>query len=247
MSNHFLFKTRKIFLLLLLIPFIGISQAKNVISTNRLFPKVDKQLEFEKALATHAQKYHTGDVKWRVFQIESGPDAGGYHIVEGPKSWESEDTRGDINVAHNNDWHKSVTIYLTEGNSHGYSVYIDSLSTVAVGDYSDKVQVTHLYPKPGCSGKVSTMIKNLRKAWVADDVSIAVYETNGSGAPQFALARRYKLGLKEKTEGYRKPFVDTYEKIHGKGSWAIFNDNVREYINEQWSELIFYRADLSSK
>ena len=60
---------RKIFLLCLLIPVIGMSQPKNVVNTNRVFPKVDKVLEFEKALATHAQKYHTGDWKWRVFEI----------------------------------------------------------------------------------------------------------------------------------------------------------------------------------
>ena len=223
------------------------SQAKNVISTNRVFPKIDKVLEFEKALANHAQKYHTGDVKWRVFQIQSGPDSGGYHIVEGPKSWESEDTRGDINVAHNNDWHKSVTIYLTDRNSSGYSVYIDSLSTVAIGDYSDKVQVTHLYPKPGCGTKVISMIKNLKDAWAAEGSTIAVYASNASGPAQFALATRYKQGLKEKAEGFRKPFKTTYEKIHGAGSWAIYLDNIREYTVDNWSELIFYRADLSSK
>ena len=247
MNNNFLFKMKNFFLLLLLIPFIGISQAKNVISTNRVFPKVDKVLEFEKALGSHAQKYHTGDVKWRTFFIQSGPDAGGYHIVEGPKSWESEDKRGDINEAHNNDWHKSVTIFLTDRGSSGYSVYIDSLSTVAVGDYSDKVQVTHLYPKPGCGGKVFAMIRQLKKVWAADGSTVAVYESNGSGESQYALARRYKQGLKEKTEGFRKPFVETFEKLHGKGSWAIFNDNVKDYVKEQWNELIFYRADLSSK
>jgi hypothetical protein len=238
---------KNIFLLLLLIPVIGISQAKNVISTNRIFPKVDKQLEFEKALATHAQKYHSGDVKWRVFQIQSGPDAGGYHIVEGPKSWASEDVRGDINEAHNNDWHKSVTIYLTDKNSSGYSVYIDSLSTIAIGDYSDKVQVTHVYPKLGSGYRVATMLKTLKAAWAAEGSTVAVYESNGSGVSQFAIARRYKQGLKEKESGFRKSFVDTYEKIHGKGSWGIFNENVKEYINDQWSELLFLRVDLSSK
>ena len=114
MKKNFNLKMKMVFLLLTLMPFFGMSQAKNVISTNRVFPKVDKLLEFEKALATHAQKYHTGDVKWRVFDIQSGPDAGGYHIVEGPKSWESEDSRGDINEAHNNDWHKSVTVFFWE-------------------------------------------------------------------------------------------------------------------------------------
>lgn len=241
------FSFNTIFLLLLLIPLMGISQNKNVISTSRVFPKVDKLLEFEKALANHSQKYHTGDTKWRVFQIESGPDAGGYHIVEGPKTWESEDKRGDINVEHNNDWNKSVTIYLTDKSSHGYSVYIDSLSTVAIGDYSDKVQVTHVYPKMGSSYRVATLLKNLKAAWAVDGSTVAVYESNGSGNAQFALARRYKQGLKEKEAGFRKPLGETYEKIHGKGSWAIYGDIAKENINDQWSELLFYRADLSSK
>lgn len=247
MKNNLQFKMKTLILLLLLIPFVGIGQTKNVISTTREFPKVEKQLEFEKALATHAQKYHTGDVKWRVFDIVTGPDAGGYHIVEGPKSWESEDARGDINVEHNNDWHKSVSIYLTNRHSSSYSVYIDSLSTVPLGEYSDKVQVTHITPKIGCSYRVATMIKQLKAAWAAEGSTVAVYESNGSGTAQFAIARRYKQGLKEKEVGFRKSFVDTFEKIHGKGSWGIYNDNVKEYVNDQWSELIFYRADLSSK
>lgn len=247
MKKNFLSKMKTVCFLLLLIPFLGLSQTKNVISTNRLFPKVDKVLEFEKALGNHAQKYHTGDVKWRVFQIQSGPDAGGYHVVEGPKTWASEDERGDINVAHNTDWHKSVTPFLTERGSSGYSVYVDSLSTIAIGDYSDKIQITHIYPKVGCSYRVATMLKTLKAAWAAEGSTIAVYEVNGSGSPQFAIARRYKQGLKEKEDGFRKPFSETYEKIHGKGSWGIFNDNVKEYYDTIWSELLFYRADLSSK
>jgi hypothetical protein len=238
---------KKILIMLALVPLIGFSQTKNVISVSRIFPKVDKQLEFEKSLASHAQKYHTGDVKWRVFGIVTGPDAGGYHIVEGPKSWESEDTRGDINEAHNNDWHKSITVYLTDKTRSSYYVYIDSLSTVAIGDYSDKVQVTHIFPKIGCSYRVATMLKNLQAAWAAEGSTVAVYESNGSGRAQYTIARRYKQGLKEKEPGFRKSFIDTYEKIHGKGSWGIFNDNVKEYYEDIWSELIFYRADLSSK
>jgi hypothetical protein len=247
MKNNFQRAMKTICFLLMLIPFLSLSQTKNVISTSRVFPKVDKLLEFEKALATHSQKYHTGDVKWRVFQIQSGPDAGGYHIVEGPKSWESEDTRGDINVAHTNDWNKKVTIFLTDKSTHGYSVYIDSLSTVAIGDYSDKVQITHVYPKIGCAYRVATMMKNLKAAWAEEGSTIAVYEANGSGVPQFAVARRYKQGLKEKADGFRKSFAGTYEKIHGKGSYGIYLDNIKEYYEDIWSEILFLRADLGSK
>ena len=45
---------KKILLLLLLTPLFGLSQNKNVLNANRVFCKVDKVLEFEKALAIHA-------------------------------------------------------------------------------------------------------------------------------------------------------------------------------------------------
>jgi hypothetical protein len=247
MKNNVLVKMKIVFLLLMLIPFLSISQTKNVVSANRVFPKVDKQLEFEKALATHAQKYHTGDVKWRVFEIASGPDAGGFHIAEGPKSWASEDVRGDINEAHNNDWHKNVTIYLTDRGTSSYSVYVDSLSTVAIGDYSDKIQITHITPKLGYGNNVLTILKKLKAVWAAEGSTMAVYESNGSGAYQFAVVRRYKQGLKEKADGFRKPFKATYEKIHGVGSFDLYLDEIRKYYDDVWSELLFLRPDLSSK
>ena len=247
MNNNFRFKMKMYFFLFMLIPFIGISQIKNVVSTHRVFPKIDKVLEFEKALAAHAQKYHTGDAKWRVFAIQSGPDMGGFHITEGPTSWEAEDTRGNLGVEHNNDWNKNVTIYLTDRQSGGYSVYIDSLSTVALGDFSDKIQITHLYPKIGWGNKIVTVIKNLKAAWVADGSTVAVYEANGSGPAQYTIVRRYKQGLKEKADGFRKPFKATYEAVHGAGSFEDYLDNIRQYTNDAWSELLFMRKDLSSK
>src|SRR5436190_15852676 len=99
---------KKIFGLFLLIPLFGISQTKNVISVTRVFPKADKIGQFEKALAAHAQKYHSGDWNWRVYEIQSGPDAGGYHIVEGPTTWDALDGRGDLSAEHTNDWNEKV-------------------------------------------------------------------------------------------------------------------------------------------
>ncbi len=72
MNNKLLFKMKRFFLLFMLVPFVGSSQTKNVVSGHRVFPKVDKVLEFEKALTAHAQKYHSGDATWRVFEIQSG-------------------------------------------------------------------------------------------------------------------------------------------------------------------------------
>jgi len=232
---------------MLLVPLFGISQ-KNIISSFRAFPKVDKVLEFEKALTAHAQKYHTGDWKWRVWTIQSGPDANGYHITEGPLSWELIDGRGEINNEHNIDWNKNVAIYLTDRGSASYGVFEDSLSTVTITDYADKINITHWFPKLGWGPKVREVLGEMRKAAQAGGQSVAVYSASSSGPAQFTLVTRYKQGLKERNAGFIKPpFKERYETANGPDSFDKYVDMLREYLNESWSELLFYRADLSSK
>jgi hypothetical protein len=238
---------RKIVLLCLLFPVLATAQKKNVITVNRVFPKVDKMLEFEKALATHAQKYHTGDFKWRVFDIQSGPDAGGYHITEGPNSWDQIDGRGNLGEEHNTDWNKSVAVYLTDKSSNSYSVFQDTLSSVALTDFTKFINITHFYPKIGWGYKLRETFAKFKKVWEAGNEYVAVYQASSSGAPQYALVTRYKQGLKEREDGFRKPFKDRYEAIYGKDSWENVEEVYKNYISEFWSELLSFRADLSSK
>ncbi len=234
-------------LVFILLPILGFAQTKTVITTHRVFPKIDKVLEFEKAIAVHAQKYHKGDVAWRVFEIQSGPDFGGYHITEGPTSWGSLDTRGNLGDEHNMDWHKNVAVYLTDRQSASYSVYQDSLSTVALGDFSDKINISHVYPKLGQGDNVVKMIKKLKKTWTSVGVSVAVYAASSSGKAQYTLVTRYKQGLKEREVGFRKPFRESHESANGDGAYNQYLKDVAKYIDENWSELLFMRKDLSSK
>jgi len=238
---------KKNFLFCLFIPLFGMSQTKNVANYFRAFPKVDKVLEFEKALTAHAQKYHTGDWKWRVFEIQSGPDAGGYHVGEGPTSWEAFDTRGNLGTAHNTDYNKTVAIYLTDRGSSGYSVFVDSLSTVSLTDYSDKIIINHMYSKPGMLGNVIDLVKKLKNVWMAGNESVAVYQASNSGAPQTITVTRLKGGLKELAAGYRKPLPERFNSANGAGSWDNYLADYAKYVESRWSEMLFYRADLSSK
>lgn len=237
---------RKIFLLCLLVPIIGISQ-NNVVSTFRVFPKTDKLLEFEKALATHAQKYHTGDWKWRVFYIESGPDAGGYHVTEGPLSWEQMDKRGDISTEHTADWAKNVAPLTLDRGTTGYSVYNTDLSNVAITDYSDKIIINHMYVKPGMTNKATELVKKLKKVWVAGNESVAVYNVSLSGPPQIVTVTRLKQGLKELSPGFRKPMAERYNEVHGQGAWEYYLKDYAETFESRWNELLNFRADLNSK
>jgi hypothetical protein len=238
---------KKLFAFLLFISVLGMAQEKNVVNSPRLFPKVDKVLEFEKALAAHAQKYHTGDWKWRVFEIQSGPDYGGYHVTEGPNTWDQIDSRGNLGTEHNNDWNKNVAQYITDRGSSTYGTYRQDLSTVQLTDYSDKIAINHIYPKVGYGEKVEELLKKIKKAWENGNQTVAVYESSSSGPAQFLLVTRYKQGLKERNKDFRKPFKERYNTTNGEDSYETYIEAIRHYVDKQWSELLFYRADLSSK
>jgi quinol monooxygenase YgiN len=238
---------KKLLLLGLLIPLLSISQTRTVVSALRVFPKQDKIAEFEKALKNHAQKYHTGTWKWRVFTIESGPDAGGYHIVEGPSTWDEIDKRGDLGAEHMNDWMKNVAALTTEKGSSNYAVFREDLSTIQLTDYTDKIALSHVYPKPGRFLNVEENLKLAKKVWEAGNQTIAVYESSSSGPGQFILVTRYKQGLKERERDFRKPFKDRFITANGEAAYNKYLEDITNDVDNNWGELLFYNAELSSK
>lgn len=238
---------RKFLLVLLLLPVLAWSQTKNVSNAFRVFAKADKVAEFEKALAAHAQKYHTGDWKWRVFEIQSGPDASGYHITEAPNSWEGIDSRGDLGAEHTNDWNKNIAPHITQRYQSTYAVYQEDLSTVALGDYSDKIIITHYYPKTGYGPPLRAMLVKMKKAWEAGSSTVAVYAAAVSGPAQYTVVNRLKQGLKELNTNFRTPLKERYEKIHGADSFDEWVHFLQNNMENSWSELLTFRADLSSK
>ncbi|MDQ6756322.1 MAG: hypothetical protein M3004_05240 [Bacteroidota bacterium] len=239
---------KKLFLLLFALPSLAMAQTKNVITVERVYPKQDKVQEYEKALASHVQKYHKGDWAWRVYTIETGPEAGGYHIVEGPMSWEGLDNRGNLGEAHQSDYNKGVSPFTNaDKGSSMYVTYRPDLSTVQLTDYSNKIAITHIFPKPGYTDDMEDAIKKLKKAWEAGGQSVAVYEASSSGPQQYTFVYRYKQGLKERETGFRKPMKDRYNMANGDGSWNAYTQSVRNMIDHSWSEVLFFHPELSSK
>jgi len=238
---------KRLIFLLLVFPSFCLAQDKNVISVTRVFPKTDRVAAFEKALAAHAQKFHKGTWAWKVFTIETGPDANGYNIVEGPMSWDDVDNRGDLGKEHMADWNMNVTPLLIDRGNVSYSVYRPDLSSVALTDYSDKIAVNHVFYKAGYFEEAENIIKNLKKVWDASGQTIAVYEASSSGEPQFIVVTRYKQGLKERTPGFRKPMKERYTQVNGQNSWEEYIKGIKEVTDRSWSELLFYHPELSSK
>jgi len=240
-------KMKKFFFLLLILPALCIGQTKTLLTTNRVFAKNDKAGDFEKALASHAQKYHTGDVAWRVWSIESGPDAGGYMVTEGPTTWATVDGRGDISAEHTADWKKNV-LPLTEGRGQsGYYDFQADLSTVQLTDYSDKIVINHMTSKPGKINKMMTLIQQLKKIWEAGKESVAVYSVAFSGEPGYITVTRLKNGLKELASDYRKPMAERFNATNGAGTFDAWLKDYGGIVQMRWSELLTYKPLLSSK
>ncbi|MGZ3952502.1 MAG: hypothetical protein ACXVBZ_13975 [Flavisolibacter sp.] len=238
---------KKFFFLLLLFPLAGIAQTKTVITSNRLFAKNDKVTDFEKALTYHAQTYHKGDVAWRVWSIESGPDAGGYMVSEGPSSWSALDGRADISAEHTADWEKNVLPLTTGLGQSGYYDFQADLSTVQLTDYADKIVISHMTAKPGKINDMKALIQKLKKVWQDGNESVAVYATVFSGEPGYITVTRLKNGLKELAADYRKPMADRYNATNGAGSFDRWLKDYSDIVQSRWSELLTYKPLLSSK
>ena len=238
---------KKYLLMLLLMPAMAIGQTKTIITSHRVFAKNDKVSAFEKALASHAQKYHTGDLKWRVWSIGSGPDAGGYMITEGPNSWEALDGRGDISAEHTSDWENNV-MPLTAGRGQiGYYSFQAELSTVQLTDYADKIVISHMTAKPGKIANVQDLIKRQKKVWEDGKESVAVYSVANSGEPGFITVTRLKDGLKELSTGYRKPFPERVDALYGAGAFDTWLKDYADAVQGRWTEMLTYKPKLSSK
>ncbi len=238
---------RKLFFLLMLTPLLSFSQTKTVLNASRYFCKPDKAQAFEKAVGAHAQKYHTGDWHWRVWSIETGPDAGGYMITEGPSDWATIDGRGDISTEHMTDWNTNVAPLITNQYSSSYFEFETDLATVQLTDYADKIIINHMTPKPGKVVAVNELIKKMKKVWQASDESVAVYSLTASGDPGFITVTRLKNGLKELAKGYRKPIVERYNEVYGAGAWDMYLKDYADAVEKRWSELMVYKPKLSSK
>jgi hypothetical protein len=101
--------------------------------------------------------------------------------------------------------------------------------------------------KPGKINAIPDLISKLKNAWQAGGESVAVYQQVASGEPGYVTVTRLKGGLKELATGFRKPLKDRYNTANGAGSFDQFLKDYAEDVENRWSELLIFKADLSSK
>ncbi len=168
-------------------------------------------------------------------------------VAEGPTDFAGMDSRGDLGAEHTADYAKNVAIHMIDKYSSDYLMFNDSLSTVAIGSFSDKITITHWYPKLGHGNKVFDGILAMKKGWNVAGVTVAVYSAVNSGSPRYSMVYRLKNGFKDLATRGPGAAKKRYETANGEDSYNNLIDLLQDDISNAWSEMMTLRPDLSSK
>jgi hypothetical protein len=218
---------------------------KNVISAFRVWVKPGQTNAFKQALSAHAKKFHTGDWRWRVGEVMSGPDGGAFHILEGPTSWTALDDRGDLGAEHQSDFERNIMPHIERITPDSYSVYSDELSTTGLGNYSDKVLIIRYYPKPGKGGQAFDVLKRYKAIWEKRGLNVGVWTVAWSGESQYSVAFRLKNGWKDfNMDGMSNR--EASNQLWGPNAWDGLMADTAECFERIWSETVNFDSSLGS-
>lgn len=219
--------------------------AKNKISFFRVSVKPGHDAAFKTALTAHARKYHQGDWSWRVGEVMSGPDAGMYHINEGPFSWTTLDDRRDLGAEHMKDYETNVAPHVEKQTGDTFLAYVPALSTVTASQWSDKVVVRRYFVKLGHGAAAMEWLRNWKPVNEKIGLNIATWRTTQSGEDMISVVRRLKDGWKDLDQPTQTQKVT--DELAGAGEYAKRMQATPEHFEKVVVEMIEFKPELSSK
>lgn len=237
-------------LLVLLCPLALLAQEapkKQTLNSYRVFPKDGHNAALRAALAAHAAKYHTGNWKWRVSDVISGPDSGALMIVEGPNSWTDLEGRGDLGADHQKDYETTILPHVERTTPEAYTTYEPDLSTVASGAMSNtKTLISHVFPKPGRAAEEANLLKHWKKVWEKRGINVGVWSSFFSGETQFTVVYRLKEGWKDLDMAGPSNRAAA-DEIYGPGGYDRLMEQTERNVAHSYGEMIEFLPELSSK
>jgi hypothetical protein len=228
---------------------LALSQAqdKATLTSYRVFPKAGKDAALKKAITEHAAKYHTGNWKWRVFSVLSGPDEGAYQINEGPNSWTTLEGRKDISDEHQRDYETNVLPLVEKNTPDAYLRYQRDLSSDSAIGPMKKALLRHVFLKPGKGARLMEYLKTFQKVWEKLGMKVAVWGSFYSGEPQIVVAYRLPQGWVDLEQSRTKEIRDTYDGFAGAGAYARYLEDLDKYVERVSEEMIELLPEVGSK
>ena len=219
----------------------------DTIQVDRVKVKPGQMDAFKAGIVAHQKKYHSGKWAWRVLDILTGPDAGGFLIVEGPNSWTDIEDRGDLGDGHQQDWAKNFEKYSETAAPTAFLTYRNELSTSVAVAMSPLAATETITPKPFKGAYVYSSLKLMQKAWEKMGWSVGVWSTSRSGKQQFMVSYRFQEGGFKNFDKDGPSTADVFNDIHGEGSWSRTMEGLADAVEARHWEMVRYNKDLSSK
>jgi hypothetical protein len=210
-------------------------------------PKPGKDAALKKALTDHVAKYHTGNWKWRVFSVLSGPDAGAYMLNEGPNTWTTFEGRKDISDEHMRDYESNVLPLVESHSPSLYLVYQKDMSSDSSVGKLKKALLRHVYPKPGKGPRIAEYLRTWKSVWQKLGMQVVVWQTFFSGEPRYVVAYRLPQGFVDLEQSKTKALRNGFDEIAGFGAYARYMEDLDKYVDKISEEMIELLPDVSSK
>jgi len=223
------------------------AQDKATLSSYRVMPKPGKDAALKKALTEHAAKYHTGNWKWRVFSVLSGPDEGAYQINEGPNTWTVLEGRKEISDEHTRDYETNVLPLVERSAPTLYLRYQRELSTDSAVGPLKKALLRHYFPKPGKGARLSNYMATWKKVWEKLGLKVVVWWSFYSGEPQLVVGARLPQGWVDLEQNRSKEMRDAFDEFAGTGAYGRYLEDLDQYVDRILEDMIEFLPEVSSK
>lgn len=206
---------------------------KSLYETMYIMPKPGMNKQFEEGVAAHNEKFHAAgkDNQAMLRRVEYGNKSGWYvWVMKG--SYSSLDDR-PIDDAHSKDWEDKVGEYVDEYGTVDLWSYNDNLS-YGMDKYrtQKRFETWAVYLKPWERYRFNEALKKIKSAYEKmGDRTMLVFESEVSrmGGPDVGLVWGYdKFGDLETDS----KLVDTFEEVHGDGSWRLFLEEWKDVVED---------------
>lgn len=234
------------------ITMLAAGQGKTLYHLTIANPKLGSTNAFETAWKAHVQKYHKGDNKRTVHEILSGDHAGKFQLISGPSAFADMDTERPTDMAHDQDYDKTV-VPAVQAMSGSY-VYRHADTLSYNGDVTAEKFFTTIYNVR--RGKFNDFTAEIKRAVATNKAinspnSYNTYVKLWTGtSPQIVIVSNLKNGFKQMDAGFAPStsaaFKEQYIKIFGQEQWDKRMTAVMDFVESSEVFISKLRKDLSS-
>jgi hypothetical protein len=227
-------------------------QGKTLYHLTIVDPKLGSTSAFETAWKAHLQKYHKGDDKRTVHEILSGDHTGKFQLISGPSTLADMDKEKSTDVAHDQDYDKTVVPSVQAMSGNYVYRHADTLSYN--GDLAAEKFVTTIYNVR--RGKMNDFTAEVKRAVATNKAinSSSAYNTYmrlwSGTSPQLVIVSRLKDGFKQLDEAFAPSqsaaFKEQYIKSFGQEQWDKRQTAIMDFVESSEVFISRLRKDLSS-